>query len=118
MLETLRRQSEWNSRRSNMIIVSLTKRGFVPPTATIVVTSDEIDKIKSLYGVDLSKPSSCRELLQSHNLMGFIIVDESIGLVRIFEDGDDDFDRIPIATLKSNGKETSMKDLITLMSRS
>ena len=118
VLETLRRQSEWNERRSNVLIASIAKRGFVPPTTTLVVTADEVEKIKSLYGVDFTKPAAVRELMKSHNLMGFMIIDEAIGLVRVFEDGDDDFDRLPIDTLKSQGKETSIKDLMTILARS
>jgi hypothetical protein len=118
VLETLRRQSEWNERRSNVLIASIAKRGFVPPTTTLVVTADEAEKIKSLYGVDFTKPAAVRELMKSHNLMGFMIVDEAIGLVRVFEDGDDDFDRLPIDTLKAQGKETSIKDLMTILARS
>jgi hypothetical protein len=118
VLETLRRQSEWNMRRSNYFFKSVAKRGFVPPTTTMVVTADEVDQIKSMYGIDFSKPSVVRELLKSHNLMGFMIVDEPIGLVRVFEDGDDDFDRVPMATLKSQGKETSVKDIMTILARS
>jgi hypothetical protein len=118
VLETLRRQAEWNDRRGNWVIASISKRGFVPPTTTICVTADEVDKIRTLYGVDFTKPSAVRALMQSHNLMGFMIVDEAIGLVRVFEDGDDDFDRLPIATLKTQGKETSVKDIMTILARS
>ena len=118
MLETLRRQSEWNARRSNWLIAAITKRNFIPPTATVVVTADEVDRVRSLYGVDFSKPAVVRELLRSHNLMGFMIVDEAIGLVRVFEDGDDDFDRVPMDTLKAQGKETSVKDIMTILARS
>lgn len=118
MLETLRRQSEWNERRGNWLVAAITKRNFIPPTTTMVITADEVDKIRSLYGVDFSKPAVVRELLRSHNLMGFMIVDEAIGLVRVFEDGDDDFDRLPIDTLKAQGKETSVKDIMTILARS
>ena len=117
VLETLRRQAEWNSRRSNLVISQITSRGFVPPTATLAVTADEVDQIRSLYGVDFSKPSTVREILKSHNLMGFMIVDESIGLVRVFEDGDDDFDRVPLTELQSRGSETSMKDILTILAK-
>jgi hypothetical protein len=118
VLETLRRQAEWNTRRDNVLFSKLTDRGFVPPTATMVVTADEVEKIRSLYSVDFSKPGTVRDMLRSHNLMGFIIVDEAIGLVRVFEDGDDDFDRLPISTLKSQGKEASVKDIMTILARS
>ena len=115
VLETLRRQAEWNARRSNWVIASVTKRGYVPPTSTIVITADEVDRIRNIYNVDFSKPSVVRDLLRSHNLMGFMIVDEAVGLVRVFEDGDDDFDRVPMDTLKSQGKETSVKDIMTIL---
>ena len=117
MLETLRRQAEWNARRGNAFVAMLSKRGFVPPTTTIIVTADEVEKMKSLYGVDFAKPGVARELLRSHNLMGFMIVDEAIGLVRVFEDGDDDFDRVPFSEVKAKGKENSVKDILTIMGR-
>ena len=118
MLETLRRQSEWNERRGNGLFAAITKKNFVPPTTTLVVTADEVDKVRSIYGVDFSKPSTVRDLMRSHNLMGFFIVDEGVGLVRIFEDGDDDFDRIPLDNLKHQSKESSIKDIMTVLARS
>ena len=117
VLETLRRQTEWNSRRGNRVIASVANRGFIPPTTTMVITSDESNRIRNIYGIDFAKPAATRELLRSHNLMGFIIVDEAIGLVRVFEDGDDDFDRIPMDTFKNQGKETSVKDIMTILAQ-
>ena len=117
VLETLRRQSEWNTRRGNAVVAMMSKRGFVPPTTTIIITSDEADRIRSIYGVDFTKAVVARDLMRSHNLMGFMIVDEAIGLVRIFEDGDDDFDRVPFSEVKTKGKESSVKDILTIMGR-
>jgi hypothetical protein len=117
ILEKLRRQSEWNERRSNFVIQSISKRGFVPPTATIVISTDEVEKINNIYGIDFNSVGNVRKLLTSHNLMGFIIIDENIGLAKVFEDGDGDFDRVPITSLKDQGKDTNIKDIITLMAR-
>ena len=117
VFETLRRQAEWNQRRSNVAIASVTTRGFVPPTTTLAITADEADRIRSVYGVDFTKPATVRELLKIHNLMGFMIVDEAIGLIRVFEDGDDDFDRVPFSEMKARGKETSVKDVMTILAR-
>jgi len=117
VLETLRRQSEWNDRRSTWLMSMISRRGFVPPTTTVVVTSDEVDRIRSLYNVDFSKPSTAREMMRTHNLMGFMIVDEGIGLVRVFEDGDDDFDRVPMSEIRQRGKDAGIKDLMTVLAK-
>jgi hypothetical protein len=117
-LETLRRQAEWNERRGHWAIASISKRGFVPPTTTIAITSDEVARIRSIYGIDFSKPAVIRDLLKSHNLMGFMIIDEAIGLARVFEDGDDDFDRIPLESLKKTGNDNSViKDVVQAFAR-
>jgi hypothetical protein len=117
MLETLRRQAEWNDLRRTWVVAAVSKRGFVPPTTTVIVTADEVERIRGLYGVDFSKPAVARDLLKSHNLMGFAIVDESIGLVRFYEDGDGDFDRIPMSEIKERGSQTSVKDMMTILAR-
>ena len=117
VLETLRRQSEWNERRANRVIASITTRGYVPPTTTIVLTADETDRIRTIYGVDYTKPAVVRSLLKSHNLLGFIVIDEAVGLVRVFEDGDDDFDRIPMDTFKNQSKETNLRDIMTILAQ-
>lgn len=117
VLETLRRQSEWNDRRATWLMSMISRRGFVPPTTTIIVTSDEVDRIRSLYNVDFSKPSVAREMMRTHNLMGFMIVDEGIGLVRVFEDGDDDFDRVPMSEIRQRGKDAGIKDLMTVLAK-
>lgn len=117
MLETLRRQSEWNNRRANAFVSLMAERGFVPPTTTIAITADEVSRIREIYGVDFSRPATARDLMRSHNLMGFMIVDEAIGLARVFEDGDDDFDRVPFSEVKARGKEASVKDMMTVLAR-
>jgi hypothetical protein len=117
VLEQLRKQAEWNRSRSQWLTAMLTKRGFVPPTSTVVVTSEEAAQIRARHNVDFTKPAVVRKLLSSHNLMAFAIVDEALGLVRLFEDGDDDFDRIPFSEMQSRSKEPSVKEIMQIVSR-
>jgi hypothetical protein len=117
MLEGLRRQAEWNRTRGNQLLANLTKRGFVPPTTTIVITSEDAQQIRAKFNVDFTRASVVRQLLSSHNLTGFVIVDEALGLARVFEDGDDDFDRVPFSEMERKGKQMEVKDVMTLLNR-
>ena len=114
-LEALRRQAEWNEARRSWLVKAVAQRGFTPPTATVAVTADEVALIRSLYRVDFSSPSVASQFMRSHNLMGFMIVDEAVGLVRVYEDGDGDFDRVPLSELDKQGKETSVKDILKII---
>lgn len=117
-LETLRRQAEWNERRANRFMSLFgSSKGMVPPTATIVITTEEAEIIRSTYGVDFSKPAVVRELLRSHNLLGFMIVDQSIGLIKVFEDGDNDFDRVTFNEIKTQSKDGELKDVFSVLAR-
>jgi hypothetical protein len=115
-LEGLRKQAEWNAARQSIFVKHVTEKGFTPPTATIAVTADEVAQIKSLYNVDFGSVGVVRQFMSAHNLMGFMIVDEVIGLVRVYEDGSDTgFDRVPMTELVRQGKETSVKDVLKIM---
>jgi hypothetical protein len=118
ILEALRRQAEWNNARANWLTQALSpSRGYVPPTSTVVITADEAARIRQRYNLDLNRPDSVRGLLRSHNLMGFGIVDEAVGYVKLFEDGDEDYDRVPFTELAARGKDDSIKDLMTILAK-
>jgi len=115
LLEKLRKQAEWNVARQSWFVKVATEKGFVPPTATLAVTADEVVQIKSLYRTDFGSLGTVREFMRAHNLLGFMIVDEAIGLVRMYDDGSEDFDRLPLSELKRQSAETSIKDVLKIM---
>jgi hypothetical protein len=117
VLEHLRRNAENNRTNSLLLATDLLKPGFVPPTATIVITADEAAQIRARYGVDYGKIGAAKALFLSHNIMGLMIVDEALGFARVFEDGDENFDRVPLSELENRGRQTELKDILTLMGR-
>jgi hypothetical protein len=116
-LETLRRQSEWNNARQASVTKLVSNRNFVPPTSTLVISSEDVEYIKAYYKVDFTKPRVVREILNSHNLIGFCIVNENAKAVYIFEDGDDEFDIVSFEEVSRKSGTSELKDVISILSR-
>ena len=118
LFNKLRRQVEWNKQAQNVVSRAIKDRHYVPPTATLVVTNDEVDRIKDLYNINLHSPSNVRKFMNMTNMMGFTIVDEAMGSVAFFEDGDNDFNIIAISELtRQSGKDTGVKDILSIMAK-
>ena len=98
------------------------KTGVVPPTATIVILSDDVDELRHRTNIDLYKPATIKMLLRKHNFMSFIIVNESLDVVSVFNEGDDKFERITFSDIKklnsagrNRGGQMNVEDLFRLM---
>ena len=65
-----------------------TRTGPVLPNATIVISMDEVDYIKSNHGFDMLEEENGEKLLKAYNLMQFVIVDPSSEVVYFMADGD------------------------------
>lgn len=54
------------------------------PTTTIIITKDEAEELKSLHGIDIYKPVYLNRIFNEMFIMGFIILDEAIGSVKVY----------------------------------
>lgn len=65
-----------------------TRTGPVLPNATLVVSMEEVDYIKSNHGFDLLEDSVGEKILEEYNLLQLVIVDSSSEIVHFLIDGE------------------------------
>ena len=75
------------------------------PNATLLVTSYETDHMKNTYGIDMREESVAKKLMESLDLMTFIICDDGAGTVDILYDGDATFQTYALESIE---REVSM----------
>jgi hypothetical protein len=88
------------------------------PTATMVITKENVDNIKHRHGVDLlSNPSFISKIMKNFFLMTFIIVDESIETVYFYNDETKNFSHYSFKSLEgfSKQKNIDIKDIYSLL---
>lgn len=82
---------EWRSafkrrrRWSKMSIPYLMKD--YTPNGTIVMTMNEVEYIRSQYGIDIMKPDHVKMIMDSDFLLGFVILDQAEEMVYVTYDG-------------------------------
>ena len=65
-----------------------TRTGPVLPNATIVISMDEVEFIKSNHGFDLMEEENGEKILKAYNLLQFVIVDPASQVVYFMADGE------------------------------
>lgn len=79
------------------------------PNTTFVLTSYEVDYLKNHYGIDLTKVSIAKKLMDSLFLMGIVLLDEGSGTVSIIYDEDDMYQTYALETLERDNAMNSNK---------
>lgn len=88
------------------------------PITTMVISKENVDNIKFKHGIDiLQKPSFTRKIIENFFLMTFIVVDESIETVYIFNDDTNDFSAYSFRSLEGFSKQNNIdiKDVYSLL---
>lgn len=88
---------------------------------TLVVTQEEVEYLKKTENIDIEKPSVIRPIMESYNLMGVCIIDESMEVAKfIYDTGDDIYENLAFSHLErenSNGMDRKVINLMTKMAR-
>jgi hypothetical protein len=88
------------------------------PITTMVITKENVDNIRYRHGIDLlEKPALVTKIMKNFFLMTFIIVDESIETVYIFNDETRDFSTYSFKSLEnfSKQKNIDIRDIYNLL---
>lgn len=104
--------------KDNLLRRMFNKSGGPIPTATIVISKQDVDAIKNRYGIDLLNTTKhVDKIMKRLYLLGFVIVDESTRITYIYNETSQDFDYYTFNALKDFGKEetTDMDITKTLM---
>ena len=117
------RSSKWWSMLKRRKALSKIKNIILPnkmlPNATLVVTQEEVDTIREVYGYDLTKASILNKLMSNYFLLGFVIVDPSLQRVKFLFDGQSQFETLTYATLarESSTNDKQFKEMLNMLGR-
>lgn len=85
---------------------------------TLVISQEEVDYVRKNYGVDFNSIKAINTILDAYNLMGFVIVDESLEVAKfLFDTGEDMFETLAFSTLEKEASDNSYKKIVNLMSK-
>lgn len=89
------------------------------PNATIVLSIEEVERIKSEYGYDLFSPVFVNKIMQTYFLLGFVIVDSSSQIAHFMFDGKNDFESVSFGGLEkeNSADERKFKEMLKVINR-
>lgn len=85
--------------------------------STLVVSQEEVEYLKKTEYIDVENSRVISPILDAYNLMGFVIVDESLEIAKFIFDSDDSmYEVLTFNNLERESKDNSKK-IINLMSK-
>lgn len=115
--------SKWWSMLKRRKAIAKIKNVILPnkmlPNATIVVTQDEVNTIKDVYGYDLNNMSLVNKLMSNYFLIAFVIVDPALQRVKFLFDGSTQYETLTYATLarESSTNDKQFKEMLNMLGR-
>lgn len=123
-VKTKYRDNQWWSalqrRKHTAKVLSRTGIKNAPlPNSTIIVSMEEVERIKQLYNIDFLNPKYGRDLIKSYYLLGFVIMDSSLEVAHFMFDGDVDFAQLSYTALEreNSNQAREMKNMMQLLGR-
>ena len=85
---------------------------------TLVLSQDEVEYIKKHYGVDLERAATVCGLFDSYNLLGIVIVDETLEVAKfIYNENDPMWETISFNHLEREASDGTYKKVVNLMTK-
>lgn len=85
---------------------------------TLAISQEEVEYIKKNNNIDLERINIVRPLMESLNLMGFVIIDESLEVAKfLFDSGDDMFETVSFTHLERESSDNTYKRIVNLMTK-
>jgi hypothetical protein len=82
---------------------------------TLVINQETANFIKKEYDFDIESPKNAKMIMDSYNLLGIIICDESIELAKIMYAGNDSFEQQAYSYLEKESNDKSYKKVVNLI---
>ena len=87
--------------------------------STLVISQEEVEYIKKEYNIDVEDIGVIRPIMESYNLMSFIIVDEATEVAKfIFDTGQDLYEHLSFNSLERESTDNSYKRIVNLIAKS
>ena len=89
------------------------------PNATIVISAEEVEFIKSEYGFDLYNPVFFSKIMNSYFLLGFVIVDSSSQVAHFLFEDQTNFQTVTFSALEKSSvnDERKFKEMLKVVNR-
>ena len=84
---------------------------------TLVINQETVNLLKKQYDFDIERVSNAKMIMQAYNLLGIIIADESIEVVKFLYDGNDMFEQQAYSYLEKETNDNSYKKVINLIGK-
>ena len=110
----LKRRKSMSRLRDSMF---LGKR--ILPNATIVISAEEVEFIKSEYGYDLYNPIFFNKIMNHYFLLGFVIVDNSSQIAHFLFEDQINFQTVTFSALEKSSvnDERKFKEMLKVVKR-
>ena len=89
------------------------------PNATIVISAEEVEFIKSEYGYDLYNPIFFNKVMNQYFLLGFVIVDNSSQIAHFLFEDQENFQTVTFSALEKSSvnDERKFKEMLKVVNR-
>jgi hypothetical protein len=84
---------------------------------TLIINQETVNIMKKQYDFDIEKISNARLILDSYNLLGIIIADESVEVVKTLYAGNDSYETQAYSFLEKESNDNSYKKVINLIGK-
>ena len=85
---------------------------------TLVINQETVNIMKKEYNFDIENIRNARMIFDAYNLLGIIIADESIEVVKFLYVGNDSWEQLAYSYLEKETNDNSYKKIINLLSKS
>ena len=85
---------------------------------TLVMSQNEIEWLLKNENINMMNSYTARSLMESFNLMGIAVVDESVEVAKfIFDTGDDEYESLTFSALERESSDNTYKRVVNLMTK-
>ena len=96
----------------------LRREGNDASAITILVISQEtVNALNKYYHIDISKVKAAKDIMDTYNLMGIVIADDSLEVAKFLYAGNDMWDQQAYSFLEKESKDTSYKKMVNLLNK-
>jgi len=85
---------------------------------TLVISQEEVEYVKKQYNMNFESIKMMNSVLDAYNLMGLVIVDETLEVAKFhFDTGEDMWETLSFTSLEKEANDNSYKKIVNLMSK-
>lgn len=94
-----------------------TEKQFAKAISALVVSQEDLEELQKYNNIDMNVPRNVIKIMESLNLLYFVVVDESAEVVKIFIDGATEYEEYSFSSLEKEGKDDNYKKILNLMTK-